>query len=232
MGALGFDDFKELLKMRGGLNAALDSAGASSLNYYGIWVNSAYRQLCTQTKVLGLNKSLYFPQLMTSTTATTTDGTAYVNVPSDCLFIEDVYDTTHNRNLDWIPWGTYLEYTDRTTAASEADPSEWTRHLTRIYLHPTPGTTGDTLTIYYKKLVADLSGTQTTDIGAEWDDVILELAAYKMFVGIGEYDKAKFAKEAFVEMAIGLADIYNAEEDDSQQQWGPSTAYMPGSRSR
>ena len=228
MGALGFDDFKEQLKLRAGNRADLDTAGASSLNYYGIWINSAYRQLCTQDNVLGLKKNLYFPQLLTSTTKTTTDGTAYVAVPTDALYIEDVFDTTNGRNLDWISWSTYAEYTDRTSSTAEGDATEWTRRGTYIYLHPTPGTTGDTLTIYYKKLVADLSGTQTTDIGAEWDDAIIELAAYKMFTWIHEPDKAKVSKEAFLEMAAGLADIYFNERKDEDDNWGPSSAYLRG----
>lgn len=226
MGALGFDDFKEQLKLRAGNRADLDAAGASSLNYYGIWTNSAYRQLCTQDNILGLKKNLYFPQLMTSGTDTTVDGTAYVDVPSDALYVEDVFDTTNGRNLAWIPWSKYLEYTDRTTAASEGDPTEWTRRGSYIYLHSTPGTTGDTLTIYYKKLVANLTGTLTTVIGAEWDDVIIELAAYRMFNWLHEPEKAKVCKEFFLEMAAGLSTVYFNEEKDSDESWGPSYAYM------
>ena len=230
MGALGFDDFKEILKYRLGDRADMESAGDSSLNYYGLFINSAYRQLCTQDSILGLKKRLYFPQLMTSTTDTTTDGTAYIDAPSDCLYITDVYDSTNDRNLDWIPWREYLEYTDRSDTSSEGDATEWTRSGEYIYLHPTPGTTGDTFTIYYKKLVADLSGSATTEIGAEWDDVIIELASYKAFTFVHEYDKAKFCKEAFLEMAVGLADIYFHDEDDLNKNFGPSNAYMSKTR--
>ena len=152
MGALTFAYLKEMVKLRLGNNAAWSAAGDSSLDYYGIWVNSAYRMLCTQDKVLGLPKKLYFPELLTSTTKTTTDGTAYVTVPSDVLYITEVYDTTHNVRLTNIPWKQYIEYTDRTTTTAESDPTEWVRYSGYIYLHPTPQTTGDTMTIYYKKL--------------------------------------------------------------------------------
>ena len=228
MGALSFDALKDLLKFRSGNNAALEAAtpGSTAYNLFGIWTNSAYRQLCTQDNILGLPKKLYFPQLHTSTTKTTTDGTAYVTAPTDLLYVEDIYDTTHNLSLDQISWEKYAEYTDRTTAASEGDPTEWTRRGTYLYLHPTPQTTGDTLTIYYKKLVADLSGTATTDIGAEWDDVIIELATYKMYIWLSEFDKSKFAKDAFLEMAGGLAGIYGNERIASQVSIGPSLAYL------
>ena len=230
MGDLGFDALKEYLKLRAGNRADLEAAGDSSLNYYGIWINQAYRQLCSQEKVLGFPRKLYFPQLMTSTTATTTDGTAYVSVPSTCLFITDIYDTTNNRKLKAIPWDKYISYTDRTTAASEGDPTEWVRQGSRIYLHATPSTTGDTLTIYYKKLVTVLSGTLTTDIGAEWDDVILELAAYHMFRWMHEYEKSSKCKEAFLEMAGGVASVYDEERKDIDAYFEPTAAYIPGNR--
>lgn len=226
MGALGFDTFKEYVKLRCGNRADLSAAGDSSLNYYGIWVNSAYRQLCTQDKILGLPKKLIFPQLHTSTTKTTTDGTAYVTDPTDVLYVTEVYDTTNNRKLDNISWKKYIEYTDRTTTTSEGEPTEWTRARGRIYLHPTPDTSGETLTVYYKKLVADLSGTLTTDIGAEWDDVIVELATYKAFTWLHEYEKAKVCRESFLEMAAGLADLSRLEGEDSDINIGPSDAYM------
>lgn len=228
MGALDYSQFRDLLKFRSGNNAALETAtpGSTAYNLFGIWVNSAYRQLCTQDNILGLPKKLYFPQLSTSTTKTTTDGTAYVAAPTDLLYVEDIYDTTHNVHLDPISNEKYFEYTDRTTTTSEGDPTEWTRRGTYIYLHPTPQTTGDTLTIYYKKLVADLSGTATTDIGAEWDDVILELASYKMHTWLYEPEKAKANRDAFLEMAGGLAGIYSNEKLTNKVNIGPSVAYL------
>ena len=226
MGALGFDTFKEMLKLRAGNRADLTAAGDSSLNYYGIWVNSAYRQLCTQDNILGMRKRLYFPQLMTSTTKTTTDGTAYVAAPSSMLYIVDIFDTTNGRNLSWIPWRKYLEYTDRTSTTSEGEPTEWSRYGAYVYLHPTPDTTGETLTIYYKKLVADLTGELTTDIGAEWDDAIVELASYKMFTFLHEHTEAAKCKDAFLEMSVGLADVSYKDEKDLNESFGPSDSYI------
>ena len=232
MGALSFTEFKDLLKFRAGNNASLEAAspGDTAYNLYGIWINSAYRQLCTQENILGLKKTLYFPELFTTLTRTTTDGTAYVSSPVDVLYVEDVYDTTNNVNLDWIPWAKYIDYTDRTDTTAEGDPTEWVRRGGNIYLHRTPGTTGNTLTIHYKKRVPDITGTGVTLVGAEWDDVIIELAANKMFTWLHEYDKAKFCKEAFLEMAAGLSDVYYQERKDSKESWGPSHSYMSGQR--
>jgi hypothetical protein len=172
-----------------------------------------------------VRRTFYFPQLMSSSTATTTDGTAYVSAPAS-LYVTQVFDTTNGRKLDWIPWKKYIEYTDRTDSTKEGDPTEWNHYGAYIYLHPTPGTTGDTLTIYFKRLVADLTGTDTTIIGAEWDEPILELAAYKAFRHIGEYEDAKVSREGFLELAAGLADVSKNEEKDTNQSWEPSLSYL------
>jgi Ca2+-binding RTX toxin-like protein len=227
MGSYGFDTFCDLLKIRAGNSGAWETAGDDSdINLYGVFINSAYRQLCTQDNILGLKKRLYFPQLFTSTTSTTVDGTAYISDPSDVLYVTEVFDTTNSRKLDNISWKKYISYTDRTDTSSEGDPTEWVRRAGYIYLHKTPGTTGDTITVHYKKLVPDLSGSQTTLIGAEWDDVIIELAAYKLFLWTHDYDKVKFCKDSFLEQAMGLADVYNTEEVDRDSSMGPSIAYI------
>jgi len=228
MGSLGFDDFKAQVQYRMGQDTAPESVGSDSLNYYGIWVNKAYRQICTSHKLYTIPKRFYFPELETSTTATTTDGTAYVSVPSDALVIRTVFDSTNSTKLTYIPWRTYLAYTDRATAASEGDATEWTRASGRIYLHPTPSTTGDTMTIYYKKVPADLSGSDTTAIGEEWDEPVVILAAHKGFMWTGDFEKAKMAKEEFIEIVMGLASVYDTEEIDRDATWEPSSSYMPG----
>lgn len=225
MGSLSFDLFREQLKLRNGNNATYDSAGASNSDYYGIWVNKAYRQLCIQDNPLGVVKKVNFPQLFTNSSATTVDGTAYVSTPTGCLYVTEVYDATNNKKLDQIRWKSYVEYTDRSTAASEGKPSEWVRRGDYIYIHPTPDA-AYSLTIYHKKLPDDLSGTNTTILGAEWDDAIVELAAYLMFVWQGEFEKAKYAKAEFAEIAAGLANLYNQEQKDSDESWRPSSAYM------
>lgn len=230
MGALDLGTMANILKLRAGNSAAWEAAapGSTTYNLYEIWINSAYRMLCTQDFIFGMKRKLYFPQLFTTTTKTTTDGTAYVTMPSDALYIVDVFDTTNSRNLENISWEKYIDYTDRTSTSSEGDPTEWVRRGTYIYLHPTPGTTGDTMTVHYKRRVPDLSGTETTLIGAEWDDPVIELAAYKMFLHTHEYDKIKPCKEAFLEMAVGLATVYDNEGVDTDLTIGPSSSYMPG----
>jgi len=228
MGDLTYTEFKEAVKLRHGGRTDMDSWGTSAIDYYGQWVNSAYRQLCVSNNLFGTKYRVNFRELETSTTATTTDGTAYVADPSDVVAVRTVYDTTNNRELDQIPWKKYLGYTDRTTSASEGDATEWTRASGYIYLHPTPGTTGDTLTIYYKKRPAELTGSTATVIGSEWDDLIVALAAYKGFRFLGDLEAAKATREECIEILAGLMGIYNDEEKSSAQNWQPDPGYIPG----
>ncbi len=226
MGDVDFATLKAQLKYRMGMDTGPESVGSEATNYYGVWVNQAYHQICSSHTLLGSALVFRIPELETSSSATTTDGTAYVDVPSDCLTIRTVFDETNDRQLKNIPYRTYLEYTDRADTSSEGDPTEWARMGSRVYLHPTPGTTGDALTIHYKKYPATLTGENVTVIGAEWDEPIVTLAAYKGFTWQGAFDKAKAAKEEFLEMAAGIIKAYT-EEVDRDLTIEPSSAYLP-----
>ena len=226
MGSTSFDIFCDHLKYRMGMDTGIESISSGAVNYYGIWTNMAYRQICAAHKMPGLNKIFRIPELETSSTATTVDGTAYVSTPSDCIAVRTVFDETNDTKLTFIPTSTYFAYNDRATTTSEGDPTEWTRAGARIYLHPTPGTTGDTLTIHYKKRPSDMSGTGTTVIGDEWDEPIVILASQKGFLWQGAFDKAKAAREEFIEVVAGLIGAYDAQEGDRDIGFGPSTSYM------
>jgi hypothetical protein len=216
-GEVTFEEFKEYVKFRMGQRTDLESVNSDNL--YGIWTNLAYRQLTTRNRFWGLKKSFYFPQLETRATKTTTDGTAYVAAPDDVLHIRSVYDNTNTRKLHKISWNTYMNYTDREDTDKEGEPSEWVRQADssgtdQIYLYPTPDTSSENIYVYYRKVPAELTGTSTTVIGSEWDDAIIELATYKGYLWLQEYDKAKVCKEEFLEIVSSVIGIYDQEDED------------------
>ena len=214
MGAYTFTQFQTYLKLRFGDNDAWDS-------YFPVWINSAYRQLCTTNTVWELRRNLYIPELETSATADTVDGTAYISSPADTLIVREIYDTDNNLRLNWMPWSEYIGRTDRTTAANEGKPTKWHRQGGYIFLYPTPDD-AYTMTIYYKKRVADLTGTDVTAIGAEWDDIILEIAHYYGRMWNNEYDKAKISKEAAKEKIAELMTGYWSEERARRESIRPN----------
>jgi len=227
MGAYTFSNFKAYLKLMMGQRSDLESV--NSTNMYGVWINAAYIDIATKKTLLGTKAGFYFPQLETvDTSQSTADGTAYVNVPSDCLTVRQIYDATNDRELSYIPPQTYFAYTDRSDTSAESEPTEWTRHGTKIYLHPTPDD-AYTLHIYYKKIPSLLSGdSDTTVLDDAWDEPILYLAAYKASVWLHESDDMKTYKEAFLDQIAGLIGLYDSEEEARTGRFQPSILYRKG----
>jgi len=208
MGTLQFSEFKAYIKFQHGNNTEF----STPTDYYGIWFNLAYKELATRHKMTGIRKTFNFPQLNVSGTDTTADGTAYIDVPTDALAIQECYNTTNNAYLKWMPWREYIKKTDRSTAASESKPTKWHRRGSYIYLYPTPDATY-TVTIYYRKVPASLSNdSDVTLLGTEWDQPLLSLATYKSFQWTGQYDKAKVVKGELDTQISDLLTIYGVEE--------------------
>jgi len=133
--------------------------------YVDDWINAAYLTLTTQSRFWGLKRDFYFPELETSSSANTVDGTNYVAIPTDALVIRSVFDTTSTTKLRNMAQSKFLEYTDRADTTAESNPTEWIRQGAYIYLHPTPDAVY-ALTIHYRKRPALLTGSAVTVIGA------------------------------------------------------------------
>ena len=229
MGVYTFDNFRDYLKLRFGNADEFESP----INYYGIWTNNAYRQLTTKDRLIlpdsggrGNVFKLKLPELETDTTKTTTDGQAYITTPTDALIVRHIFDETNDRKLKWIPWARYVKYTDRADTAAEGDPTEWHHRGANTYLHSTPDDSVTSLRVYYKKRYTALSaGTDVTLLGAEWDDVVLELAFIEGNRWLNRWDLAKAAQASLVEMVSGLITVYDTEEKDRDEFWRPDPAY-------
>ena len=214
MGDWGFSDFKRYLKFQLGQRPELEAAGDDSENLYGVWVNLAYRELTKGRKLLGKEYGFRFPQIETSGTDDTADGTAYVDVPSGCIYVEDIYDETSNRWLEPISHRTYVEYTDRSDTNAEGEPTEWVRRGSYVYIHPTADAIYS-LRMYYAPLVAILTGTaplDTTLIGAEWDEIVLQLALVKALRWTKDYEAMGGEAKALGTLLDQMVGVYKKEE--------------------
>lgn len=211
MGTLTLSEFKSYIRFQHGNNSEF----STPTDYYAIWFNQAYKELATRHKhrddKTGRTRLFSFPQLNTSSTANTVDGTAYVSVPTDALVVQEVYNGTSNEYLKWIPWREYVKKTDRATSTAEAKPTKWHRRGTYLYLYSTPDA-AYVLTIYYRKVPASLTlDADVTLLGTEWDNPLLLLATYKSFQWTGQYDKAKVIKAEFDDLVTDLLTIYGVE---------------------
>ena len=195
-------------------------------DYVGDWINTAYMTLTTGNRVWGLKKDFYFPELETSTTASTVDGTAYVSVPTDALIVRTVWDSTSDRKLDRIELVTYSEYTGRADTTAEDAPTKYMRRGGYLYLYPTPDAVYS-LTIYYRKRPTLLSGaSDVTAIGAEWDEPLVKLATAQSWLRLQNIEKYKLWREEFLSDVSALIGIYDQEERDEKGFIRPDPAYM------
>ena len=207
-GTYKFNEFTAYLKLMFGNNNALQEP----IDYYEIWINAAYKRLTTRNRFWGIKKSFYFPELeITSSALNTTAGTAYVVTPTDALVVREVWDSTSDVRLNNISHSKYIEYTGRAVTASRGKPTEWVRQGVNIYLYPTPDAIY-AMYAYYRKVPAALTGVVTTAIGAEWDEVILQIAYIIGKEWLEEYDKASAMKKSLAESFAGLIGIYDLEE--------------------
>lgn len=224
MGDWGLDDFAKYLKFQLGQRTDLSAAGDDTENLYNVWVNLAYRELTKSRKLLNKEYNFRFPQIETVSDKDTTDGTNYVAVPTGCIYIEDIYDEDSDRWLEPMRHREFIQYTDRSDTNAESKPTEWVRRGTNVYLHPTPDATY-TLNIYYIPLVANLTGTGVTLIGAEWDEVILQLALIKALRWTKEYEAMGAEAKALGTLLDQLVGVYKKEELGRDDFIRPSIVY-------
>ena len=221
MGLLTLDEFIENIKLNFGDN----TAWATPTDFYTRWFNRAYVRLTTQDKFWGIRRSFYFPQLETSTTADTADGTAYISTPTDALIVRNLYDTTNNYFLNNISPRKYAEYTDRANTDMEGKPTEWVRQGGYLYLHSTPDD-AYTIGIYYRMIPAVLeTGAETTAIGAEWDEPLIALACAIGKQDTMDYEAAKIYREEFKDQVQGILTIYGQEEASRDERIHVHEAY-------
>lgn len=223
MGDLNFGEMKLRLRFELGERGAL----SLPVDWYAKFINMAYLTLTTRKYLFGIKKKFFFPELETSGEATTTDGQAYIDIPTGALVVRGIWDSTNDIMLSWISKEEYWKRSGRADVNAKGTPTEYTRYGTKIYLYPTPNSSSINLTVYYKKrptaLVLD---TDKTEIGAEWDEPIIKLAAIQAMMKLKEYDFADIELKAWVSDVSGLIDIYYDEEKQINSHVQPDAFYL------
>jgi len=154
------------------------------------FINQAYVEVASKYR---------HPQLLTSTTVTTTSGTAtYELSASDVAHIEKIIDDTNNIPLYPISFEQYHEYVSGDASNITGTSVYWAMHGVgsnsryQIAMYPTPDGT-NTIYVYYYKKPAELvtSPTATSPVIPEaWDDVIIHKATSRGWRMLGDMDTA------------------------------------------
>ena len=194
--------------------------------YVDDWINYAYLDLCTKTRFWNLQipKKFMFPELDETDETDTVDGTQYIAIPSDCLAIYSIWNVDEDQKLTRINRRQYIVKPGREDTDEEGPPTKYVRTGAYIYLYPTPDD-AYTLRTYYRKRPAVLTGTDTTVIGAEWDEPILDLATIKGMLKLRMYDDFKMWKGEWIESVGAKMGIYESEQDDTKDIIKPDVAY-------
>ena len=224
MGNMTFTEFQaELLIHLGNRN--------NVETYKGEWINRAYLSLVSRKQIFGVPMNFRFPGVETSTSTNTVDGTAYIAAPTDALVVTHVHDATSDKKLTNISWDEYIKKTGRATAASEGAPTDWVRYGANLYLHKTPDAVY-AMTVYYRKRPTELTGSAVTVLGAEWDEVILLLAAIQSHIRVNDLQPIEIKKEEWKEMVLGMIGLHAFEQFDRKDVRSPSPAYLDGFKYR
>jgi len=183
-------------------------------------VNDAYLRITCSNEIFGQRTNSYFPSLeMRSSGLNTSDGQAHITVPTDCLFIRHVWDSTNDVKLTKISLADYIQRTGRATASAEGKPQQWVRRSSEatgydyVFLYPTPDA-AYTIYIYYRARPAKLTGTSKTVIGMEWDEAIVTLACAITAQRLKDYEAVKMYKDEFSDIVTGLVGLYDNEDLD------------------
>ncbi len=220
MGIKLYSTFEEELTLALGQRTDISS-------YTGRFINSSYLDFTTRKKFwkVAFPQAYMFPELnVTDATQATVASRAYISVPTDCLHIYTVHDTTNDNKLSGYSLRQYVEETGR--ASSTGKPDFWFRMGSYIYLYPTP-TGAYSMTIFYRKKPALLvNPTDVTVIGSEWDEPILSLAVCQTFLKLKYYDDFKFHKDEWIDMMAGKIGIYDEERKDKNDIMEPSVDYL------
>lgn len=226
MGAKAFSVFQSDLVFELGNRTDLDDKK-------GNWVNHAYITLTTMNRLWGLRRDFYFPELFDVTTTSCVDGTAYVSAPARCLYVREVWDTTNDNRLNKISWSDYIGRSGRADTDSEGAPTHWvvsgatdsTGAHKKVWLYPTPSG-GQGIQISYRKIPAELDDDDdTTIIGIEWDEPLLQLAVIQSHIRLGEFDRAEYKKKEWLDTVTNLIGIYDKEDLARRDIRAPKLGY-------
>ena len=203
------------LKWRLGKRSDLSAQTDLSVDMFARWANDSIQELSTKHYFWQTKFNWEFPELDTDDSATggadTSDGVPWVTIPTTAIFIQDVWDSTNDRMLDWLSWGDYLQKPGRADTDKEGKPVYWARRGRRVYTYPTSDATY-ALISYFREYPADISGSDTNPLGSEWDLLVMELAAQKGFHHMRDKDGADECRGEFLRMAAEMSGIYTREE--------------------
>lgn len=144
------------------------------------------------------------PDLVTSESITSIDGTADYALGSDVLFILSItlVNTSPAEQHRLVKKG--ISSVDEMTTTTKGTPIYYARFGLNITVEPVPEDADITFKVRYVKQPAELSADADTPVTSrEWDNAILYRAAQFFFIALGEMDKGQVFLGIYTEYIQG-----------------------------
>jgi hypothetical protein len=208
MGTMGLDDFRTEVRYMLD-NRQADSGGPTDAQI-DRYINWAYNHVSRPN--VYRHRELQAPQNVTLAT----DDRDYALSPVPHA-VYDVYNSTQGykltpksiRDLDDIP-------------ITGARPQRYAVYGNTLFVDPQPTASegnGDTVVVRYWQSPTILSGTNTTVLRDEWDDVIVSGAAWRGWAALSQPERAFFFRDEFAAKILDVQNILKVEGEDTGWQW-------------
>lgn len=204
MGIVTFGEF------RADVDSALGSKGFS-LSTLGRWVNYGY---------LDLAGSVDFEATDTDQTINTTSGVSFVTVPAEATAVKLVKNSSADVLLEWLPKAEFF----RRLSVTTGPPTHWTRHGSRIYLHPRPNGVIPLFVVFKRPPAPLVNSSDVTVFPSVWDPAVFMLATHHGMLATGDEVRAS----AWLARAMNYISSRITESDVGKTFRGLETAVSLG----
>lgn len=133
-----------------------------------------------------ISGAIDFEALQELQSISTVASTVSYSLDSNCLGIKSVFDTTSDKRLLRVGTEKFMTFDEDT----EGNPKFYTRYGGKVHLWPTPDAV---YTVKVLKRIEHSSWTSgANDLPAQWDPVVLALAAHYGFGALEELQQSSF----------------------------------------
>jgi len=189
--------------MRGELILLLGNRSDLLNARYNLWINNCQIELAS---------ALQFFQSEKKVTTTMVVGQSEYTLPSECIAIYDLTDTTAMSKIK----RTHYRKTDNTNLTQTGTATHYIRFGNYIQIFPIPDA-ANTMQLRYCVSMTAMSGdADIPTLPQPWHEVIMLGAEWRGWRALGEYQRAALAKNEYIAMVRSKQSEYEIEDSDEE----------------
>ena len=185
------------------LNLGNRSTTAIASTRYDLWLNNTQIELASAFQFFELEKTV---------TTSMVIGQSRYALPSDCLAIYSLRDTTKKRKLKRSHYRKF----DNIDLTTSADPSHYIRFGSYIELTPLPNAINTLQLRYCKTLTSMSSDSDVPSISIPWHEAILLGAEMRGWKALGEVQRRLDTKNEYLSLIRSRKSEWEIEDSDEE----------------